>query len=815
MEQSFLTPSSSKTVPVMLNDDNTKSHRNGWSIPWHWPRMLKGIRTRKVTSFVRSTRPINDHNEMTIPKASCSFDLLFSTEENSRVHDNIYNSGCGLAYLSSHDSQHDNRNSFCHSRDYCHSNKSLTYKYQPKVFQDIVGHELIVKALAKASQKKKVANLYLFYGSSGNGKTSTARIFSMAMHCKSISPNKPCWGCRGCSRSLYVMDLCSGSRNTGFQKISTLLQNTSFMPAVPGFKVFIIEECHLLSAEAWDELLCMIEGSYGSTLIFVLITEDATTIPKIISSRCQKFCFPKLKDMDVTLKLAKIIAQEDIEIETEALKLIVAKAEGSLREAENILDQLTLLGARITSSMVQQIVGLVPQNKLVNLLSIAVSGDIEGTIISTRQLIATGVEAHTLVSQLIALITDVLSNAVIFTSESSSSPVTSKYNKLLNSRSQLTNNQSERLSYALKILVEVEKEPRSSISQTTWIFMAFLQIARQDVADRASTATVLPRDIMLSSGEKSNAESECLLCQNLSHNKTDTISHLDCIRDMEKIWLDMLGKIQSKYMKEFLYRQVKLASLTISSAKVIVHLMFKRPEDKLAAQMSEEGISRALTDAVGCPVTINMSIEPVDLETIQDTGRTLFPPEFVYNRNSEAPTHHIAHKKSSSPSDNNLRHIKLKDRTPPSQEQETCPTEELEAATTWPHQSSTFSGILLEDKQSGATLDPKTNPLARFQIDKDCILKTAKAKHRWLSLSAIQQSDASVEPYSQDILFENANKEKESTATKNLKLRSNSFRAYEDHHSQDSARNILYRSWSCKEILCQGKPKVRHVRHNL
>ncbi|KAK3169165.1 hypothetical protein Dsin_000069 [Dipteronia sinensis] len=748
MAQSFLTPSSSKKVPVMLNDDNTK--RNGWSFPWHWSRMRKGIRTRKVSSLVRRSS-INDHNEMT---AGCSHAQVFSTEDNPRVQeDDIYNSG-----LSRHDTQLDN------SRDYCNSNTSLGHKYQPKAFQDIVGHELIVKAVSKAAQKKKVANLYLFYGSSGNGKTSTARIFSMALHCDSVLPSKPCWSCRGCSRSLYITDLCSGSRTTGFQKIRTLLQNTSFMPAVPGFKVFIIEECHLLTAEAWDELLCMIEGSYGSTLVFVLITEDATTIPKIVSSRCQKFCFPKLKDMDVTLKLAKIIAQEDIEIETEALKLIVVKAEGSLREAENILDQLTLLGARITSSMVQQIVGLAPQDKLVNLLSIALSGDIEGTIICTRQLIATGVEAHALVSQLVSLITDTLSNAVILTPESSSLPCTSKYNKLLNSRSQLTNNHSERLSYALKILVELENEPRSSISQTTWIFMALLHMTRQDVANRASTGTALPRDIMLPSGEKSNTESECILCQNLSHNKTDTIGNLHCIRDMENIWHNMLGKIQSKYMKEFLYCQVKLASLTVSSAKVIVHLMFKRPEDKLAAQMSEESISRALTDAIGCPVTINMSIEPVDLETIQDTvstsknliaghghsgqqERTLFPPEFVYNRNSEAPMHHT-HQNPSSPS------------------------------------------------------------------DKDCIIKPEKAKHRWLSLSSIQQSDASVEPYSQDILFENDNKEKESRARKNLKLRCSSFRAYDDHHSQDSARNILYRSWSCKEILCQGKPKLRHVQQN-
>lgn len=236
------------------------------------------------------------------------------------------------------------------------TNTSLSKKYQPKLFQDIVGQNIVVKTLSNAVQKKKVAPLYLFHGPNGTGKTSAARIFAMALNCESNIHDKPCCNCKGCSRSLYTMELCSGNRISGFEKIRTLLQNTSFAQAITGLKVFIIEECHSLSLEAWDELMSLLEGPYGSNLVFLLIMVDVNSATGNIASRCQKFYFTKLNDEDIMKKLSTILFHERMEIEKEALKLIVAKSDGSLRDAENILDQLALLGPTITTSMTQELV---------------------------------------------------------------------------------------------------------------------------------------------------------------------------------------------------------------------------------------------------------------------------------------------------------------------------------------------------------------------------------------------------------------------------------------------------------------------------
>ncbi|KAJ0851705.1 putative DNA-directed DNA polymerase [Helianthus annuus] len=299
----------------------------------------------------------------------------------------------------------------------------ISNKYQPRKFEEIVGQNIVVKTLSNAVNKKKIAPLYLFHGPNGTGKTSTARVFSMALNCESTYDNntKPCCNCKGCSRSLYMMELCSGS---GFEKIKTLLNNTSLAQTVSGFKVvLIIEECHLLTLEAWDEVMSL---SDASNLVFVLITHvDVSAITANISSRCHKFYFKKLNDDDIAERLSRIIASEGMVIENEALKLIVYKSQGSLRDAENILDQLALLGPTINTSAAKQLVGLIPQSELLDLLAMAVSGDTVNTIRNAKKLMnECAVEPASFVSQLTNLITELLSGDL------SSSPHTNLLSKI-------------------------------------------------------------------------------------------------------------------------------------------------------------------------------------------------------------------------------------------------------------------------------------------------------------------------------------------------------------------------------------------------
>ncbi|KAF8406786.1 hypothetical protein HHK36_008878 [Tetracentron sinense] len=941
-----LLPSSSQKYPKHPKEKETglaslKPLRNGCGVPWQWSRMHKGIRRRRrvIRSMGRTSTEEEKHRARA-SKATCSQGQIFSSEEDSiedidpRSQDSITHFTFNSAYLSGHNCQYKGRDKRSHSKKECHSCTSLSSKYQPKLFQDIVGHEIIIKAISNAAQQKKVAPLYLFHGPSGTGKTSTARIFVMALNCESTSLTKPCGSCRGCSRSLYIMELCSGSRISGFERIRTLLQNTTFTQAISGFKVFIIEECHSLTTKAWNELLHIVERGYGSTMVFIVITDDANMVPRAISSRCQKFCFPKLKDMDITLKLTRIVAQEHIGIDREALKLITAKAEGSLREAENILDQLVLLGSNITSSIVQQLVGsvsldlpeemslplliflfsffclqvgLVPHNKLIDLLTTAISADTIKTIRLAMGLIASGVEPHTLVSQLASLITEILSGAA-----SSSSAGSSKDKTLLRKGPQLSklllsklcniallrkgpqlsklllsklckiahllmlyayfaaNNQSARLCHALKILVETKRQLSSSSDNTTWVVAALLQIASEEISNSISTGVVLPREIITPSDDKSNVQSIGIQLNGLyldhqskgrphhhSINRTPeeadistndpgtTTRRIDVTRgktverepnltnliDMEEVWQNILGRLHSRYVREFLSHQSKLASLTMSSANAIVHLMFKRPEDKLAAQMSEKGISQALKIAIGCPVTVNMSLEPVLLGIIEsnsisaaksqiaDCGSYTQTPflsesELSFNQNAGVIMHSSTSKKFSL-SENNLKSMKLQESIQITQGREDCPSGGQEASITRPQQTHPFYGLLTQESRLDASVDPKTDLSTRDQAPTDTTnIRTATMpKHRWPSLSSIQQGDASVEPYSQDLLFEKANTGRAKGVRRKLQLDKGFSKANEDHNFQHSRTRIGFnRSWSCTDILCQGKTKINNPR---
>ncbi|KAI3931851.1 hypothetical protein MKW98_012261 [Papaver atlanticum] len=798
--------------------------------PWQFPKIRKGMRRRK---FINSGRRKASTDNGTTLKGKNLQDHNSSSDEDSRdelepMTPDIRTDFSASAFSSC---EHNTQGIAKNKEIKCSSSKGLSKKYQPKLFEDVVGHEIIVKALSSAVRNDNITPLYLFHGPSGTGKTSVARIFAMALNCESTSCAKPCWNCRCCSRSLYIMDLCTGNRTTGFQRIRTLLQSTIFIKTVSGFKVFIIEECRTLLADAWEEILDVAETGDSTNIVFIMITENVSTMPKALLSRCQKFCFSNLKDMDINLKLARIVAREKIGIERDAMKLVISKAQGSIREAENILDQLILLGSKITTSMVQQIVGLVPHNKLLDLLTAAISLDTIKAARSTRELIVSGVQPQTLISQLSSLITVILSGA---SEAATSSPATSSKDKrLLRNGSQLTNNQSQRLSHALKILVETEKQLSLSNDQTTWVVEALLQIASEQAPNRISSDIVLarePSDDKYATANKEHSKitindqltSTESLCKTEKCSSTIIPRAADFMQlgNMEDVWRSMLGKVQNEFVKKLLCQQVKLASLTICSVNTIVHLIFEKSEDKLAAQMSEGTISEALRNAFGRPVTVNMSLEPTQLKIIQEISASTTKSQVCcgHSRQWQGPPHLPTSESSGSPNvravamgrsksqkssymlENNFRPTKLQLITETSQSRETSSPGELEARIARPQQVLPFSGVLTQQGGDGS-MNHGTDQWVRegsLRVATD-FMKATKTK---LSLASVQNGDASVEQYSQDLLFENANMGTEKIERRNSKM-------YKDQQlQQKGTTKVFSRSWSCNEIFC-WETKVR------
>jgi DNA polymerase III, delta subunit len=292
-------------------------------------------------------------------------------------------SGCGISYCWSVGSRYRDMNPYSDSEDlerpllstegtptgtevtfkdvtsFAGTPRSLSQKFRPKTFNDLIGLNVVSQSLLYASCKGKVAPMYLFHGPRGTGKTSTARIFAASLNCLSLEDQRPCGFCRECvlmqsgkSRDVKEIDSTKIDRSS---KIKALVASASLVPYSSRFRVFIIDECHVLHDEAWSAILKSLDEPYRHS-VYIMVTSDIEAVPRSHLSHCQKFHFPKIKPADIMYRLQRICLEEGWEFENDAIQLIAGKSNGSLRDAETMLDQLGLLGKRITVTLVNELV---------------------------------------------------------------------------------------------------------------------------------------------------------------------------------------------------------------------------------------------------------------------------------------------------------------------------------------------------------------------------------------------------------------------------------------------------------------------------
>ncbi|MBI4781308.1 MAG: DNA polymerase III subunit gamma/tau [Oscillatoriophycideae cyanobacterium NC_groundwater_1537_Pr4_S-0.65um_50_18] len=289
----------------------------------------------------------------------------------------------------------------------------LHHKYRPQTFAELVGQEAIASTLTNALRQQKIAPAYLFTGARGTGKTSSARILAKSLNCLSspVPTEKPCGVCEVCraianGSALDVVEIDAAS-NTGVDNIRELIERSQFAPVQARFKVYVVDECHMLSTAAFNALLKTLEEP-PDRVVFVLATTDPQKVLPTIISRCQRFDFRRIPLEAMVEHLSQIAAQEAIAITPTALQLVGQISQGGLRDAESLLDQLSLLEGEVTSDRVWDLVGAVPERDLLALALAIAQDDSTAVIDQARHLMDRGREPLTVLQNLASFYRDLL-----------------------------------------------------------------------------------------------------------------------------------------------------------------------------------------------------------------------------------------------------------------------------------------------------------------------------------------------------------------------------------------------------------------------
>ncbi len=291
--------------------------------------------------------------------------------------------------------------------------QALYRRWRSQTFDELIGQEHVTQTLRNALRDGRIAHAYLFTGPRGTGKTSMARLLAKAVNCIHPDPEqRPCNSCEICGAIMRgsLLDLIEidAASNRGIDEIRDLRDKVNFSPSQARYKVYVIDEVHMLTPEAFNALLKTLEEP-PPHVIFVLATTEPHKIPDTVLSRCQRFDFRRIPSYKIVERLAFILEQEDRRAEQGALEMIARSAEGCMRDAISLMDQLLSYGGDvITESQVQAVRGTISGQAIVTLADFLVAGDAASGLALINQMASEGIDLRQLAIQLVAHLRSVL-----------------------------------------------------------------------------------------------------------------------------------------------------------------------------------------------------------------------------------------------------------------------------------------------------------------------------------------------------------------------------------------------------------------------
>lgn len=291
--------------------------------------------------------------------------------------------------------------------------QALYRKYRSQTFSQLVGQEVVAKTLKQAVEQEKISHAYLFSGPRGTGKTSVAKIFAKAMNCPNQVDGEPCNNCYICQAvtegSLEDVIEMDAASNNGVDEIREIRDKSTYAPSLARYKVYIIDEVHMLSTGAFNALLKTLEEP-TQNVVFILATTELHKIPATILSRVQRFEFKSIRTQDITAHIHHILEKENISSEPDAVEIIARRAEGGMRDALSILDQALSLtqGNELTTAISEEITGTISLSALDDYVAALSQQDVSKALDSLNLLFENGKSMTRFVTDLLQYLRDLL-----------------------------------------------------------------------------------------------------------------------------------------------------------------------------------------------------------------------------------------------------------------------------------------------------------------------------------------------------------------------------------------------------------------------
>ena len=367
---------------------------------------------------------------------------------------------------------------------------ALPLKYRPKTFDDVVGQEHVTRTLRNAIASGRIANAYLFVGSRGIGKTTLSRIFAKAINCPTPNGVEPCGTCESCrqiaeGRSIDVTELDGASHNK-VEDVRPIIEGVQFKPAASKYKIFIVDECHMLTPAAWNALLKTLEEP-PPYVRFIFATTEGDKLLATIISRCQRFDLRRIQTHQIAARLRYICEKENIDATEDALLAIARGAEGGMRDALSSLDQLiAFTGDKITEEDALGVFGLVSRKSLEDLAGAILTGDAAAILRAVESFDSAGKDMRRLAGELMQHFRNLLVCQTLG-GNAAGIEATPDQIKVLQEQAKLC--PASRLFRVTDQLAEMQDKLRYVLSVRTLIEMTLLRAAR--VATVASIEEVL------------------------------------------------------------------------------------------------------------------------------------------------------------------------------------------------------------------------------------------------------------------------------------------------------------------------------------